>query len=637
MAEKIYKAPPGTGTAILGRTLPQLMYDATERYENLRALNQPQGDAWKPFSLDDFRRHSEELAVGLADLGLARGDHVALYMESDVYYCIVDMGCLIAGVVDVPIYLTHADDQIQYVITHSESSVVAVSDLDHLADILDVLEDCPSVRAVIVAEGVEQEELPTLPNGIAIHTIASVRDFGRRRLHDDERVLDRLVGQINPDDVATIIYTSGTTGQPKGVMLTHENITYNALTSYSGMSDFRPGPDGEVAISFLPLTHVFARTLQYGFLYHATSVYFTTPEKLSEDLKRVRPTIFLTVPRVLEKVYGKVLERVTQMSGVQKAIVNWALAVGERYDLSRPPSGLYRLQLAVADRILFHKWREALGGQVRYIIAGGAALNEKLSNLFGAAGLTVLQGYGLTESSPVITFNRPGRNRAGTVGEPIPGLQVTIAEDGEILTRGPHVMAGYFKDEERTAEVIDDDGWLHTGDIGEFTEDGYLRITDRKKDLFKLSTGKYVMPQPVENRITTHPLVEQAVVVGSGYQFCTALIFPDEEKLRVYARSHGLDPEGPIEELVTMPPIRNRIRQMVEEANEGMDHWTRVKRFRIVPAHLTTENGLLTPTMKVRRGGVHEEFADEIDEMYEEPEDNPNVVVVERMKKHAAA
>lgn len=637
MSQKIYKAPPGTGIAILGRTIPQLLYDATERYENLKALNQPQPEGWKPFSLEDFRRHSEELAVGLADLGLNRGDHLALYMESDVYFCIVDMGCLIAGVIDVPIYLTHADDQIQYVIHHSESSVVAVSDLGHLADIREVLVECPHVHSVIVAEGVQQEDLPEMPNDVKVYTLGMVRDFGRRRMHDDMGIVDRLLRRIKPDDVATLIYTSGTTGEPKGVMLTHENITYNALTAYSGIPDYRSGPDGEVAISFLPLTHVFARTLNYGFLYHATSVYYTTPEKLTDDLKRVRPTIFLTVPRVLEKVYGKVLERITQMRGPKKALVNWALEVGERFDLSTPPSGRYRVELAVADRILFHKWREALGGRVRYIISGGAALSKKLTNLFAAAGLTVLQGYGLTETSPVVTFNRPKRNRAGTVGEPMPGLQVKIADDGEILTRGPHVMHGYFKNEDQTREVIDEEGWLHTGDVGEFSDDGYLRITDRKKDLFKLSTGKYVMPQPIENRITAHPLVEQAVVVGSDYKYCTALIFPDQEKVRVYARANGLDPDEPIDELVTEPPIKNRILEIVEQGNDGMDQWSRVKRFRILPAHLSTENGLLTPTMKVRRGRVQEEFRDEIEEMYERGDEHPDVVVVEREEEYAHA
>ncbi|MEX0820548.1 MAG: long-chain fatty acid--CoA ligase [Rhodothermales bacterium] len=637
MKEIVYTAPDGTGKPVLGKTLPQLMYEAAERYENLRALNQPQGDGWKPFSLEDFRRHSEELAVGLTRLGLERGDRVALYMESDVYYCIVDMGCLIAGLVDVPIYLTHEPEQIQYVIDHSGAAAIAISDLEQLAAVREMLVDSSTVRWVIVAEGVEHEDVPALPDGIEMHTIGSIRDLGRRYLHDDPEAVAALTERVDPHDLATLIYTSGTTGRPKGVMLSHENITYDALTSFSGIPDYRPGADGETAISFLPLTHIFARALHYGFLYNGTSVYFTTPDDLTTVLKQVRPTVFLTVPRVLEKVYGNVLERITEMSGPKKALVNWALSVGERYTLSEEPSGLFRLQLAVADRILFRKWRDALGGRVRYIISGGAALSGKLANLFGAAGLSVLQGYGLTETSPVITFNRPGRNRAGTVGEPIPGLEVKIAEDGEILTRGPHVMLGYYRDEGRTREALDEDGWFHTGDIGEFTDDGFLRITDRKKDLFKLSTGKYVIPQPLENRLTTHPLIEQAVVVGSDYKYCTALVFPDEQKVRVLAGSQGTNRERPIEELVSTPAVKARFRQLVEEANEGMDHWSRIKRFRIIPAHLTTANGLLTPTMKVRRRRVHEAFKEQIEEMYATEEPEGSVIVVERVDHREAA
>lgn len=637
MEYDVYTAPPGTGSPHLGKTLPQLMYEAAERYRNLRALNQPQGETWKPFSLEDLRRHAEELAVGLTQLGLDRGDRVALYMESDVYYCILDMGCLVAGIVDVPIYLTHADDQIEYVITHSEAAAIAVSDPGHLDDIAGVLERCPSVKYVIIAEGIEQEDVPQLSGEIDVLTMASVRDLGRRRMHDEEGVVKRLLDRLSAHDLATIIYTSGTTGRPKGVMLSHENITYNALTAFSGMHDYRTGADGETAISFLPLTHIFARTLHYGFLYHGTSVYFTTPDHLTRDLPRVRPTMFLTVPRVLEKVYGKVLERITEMNGVKRALANWALSVGEDYDHGESPAGAYKMKLGAADRILFHRWRSALGGRIRYIISGGAALSEKLTKLFGAAGIDVLQGYGMTETSPVITFNRPGRNRAGTVGEPMPGLEVAIAEDGEILTRGPHIMQGYYKDTERTEETIDADGWLHTGDIGEFSDDGYLRITDRKKDLFKLSTGKYVMPQPLENRLTMHPLIEQAVVVGSGYKYCTALLFPDEEKMRVFARSRGIDGDRPVEDLVATPVLQQRFRRLVEDANKGMDHWSRIKRFRIVPTHLTPESGMLTPTLKIRRRHVQEAFEEQIEAMYTDEKQDTSTVVVERFDHREAA
>lgn len=614
-------------------TLTDLLYKAAARANNPRLLNQPQGDEWRPFSLEDFRRHSEETAVGLLAMGLERGDRVALYMESDAYFCIVDMACLIAGLIDVPIYLTHAPEQVKHVIDHSEATTVVVSTLQHLEDIREVLADCPTVKHVVVAEMAYDDEPAPLSGELSITNVADVRELGRGRIHGDSDRVKDLLDEVKPDDLATIIYTSGTTGQPKGVMLTHENISHNALTSFSGLPDYESGPDGEVVLSFLPLTHIFARSLYYGYIYHASTLYFSTPERLAQDFKKVHPTIFATVPRVLEKVYGSILERIMEMPAVKRSIANWALSVGERFETGHEPSTMLKIQLQLADRLMFRKWREALGGSVKYVISGGAALSPRLSDLFAAAGVTVLQGYGLTETSPVITFNRPGRNRAGTVGEPMPDVEVKIAEDGEILTRGPHVMKGYFKDPERTAEAIDEAGWFHTGDIGEFTGEGHLRITDRKKDLFKLSTGKYVMPQPIENRLTTNPLIEQTVVVGSGFNYCTALVFPDQDRLRAFAKSGGVNGQSDVEDLLQTEPVRRRFKELVEEANEGMDPWSRVKRFRLVAAHLTPENGLLTPTMKVRRAKVQEEFGEAIESMYEEADD-PSYIVVESLEDH---
>jgi long-chain acyl-CoA synthetase len=634
MTRKIYTAPAGTGTAVRGRTLPELLYEAAEQYPNRRALNQPADLGWIPFSIGDFKRHAEETAFGLRDIGLKKGDRVALYMESDVRFCVADMGCLLSGIIDVPIYLTHGPDQIQYVIAHSEAAAVMVSTIKHLHEIREVLRECPTVRHIIVANIAEEEILPDLPSQISTYTLGGIRAKGRR-YRAQAGAVEGLLESILPEDLATIIYTSGTTGTPKGVMLSHENISFNALTSFSGLPDYRPGENGEVTISFLPLTHVFARTLHYGFLYYGTSVYFTSPENLSRDLPKVRPTIFASVPRVIEKVYGSILERMGELSPVRKGIAQWALHLGERFEIGREPKGFYHVELDLANKLVFRKWREALGGNVKYIISGGAALNPRLANLFAAAGITVLQGYGLTETSPVISFNRPGRNRAGTVGEPIPAVEVAIAEDGEILTRGPHIMMGYYRDDQLTSEVLDEEGWFHTGDIGEMTEDGYLRITDRKKDLFKLSTGKYVMPQPVENRLTTHPLIEQAVVVGSDNKFCTALIFPDQQRLKSYARSQGIDASRPVPEILGEFSIRERYKELVEGANEGMDPWSRIKRFRLIAEHLTPENGMLTPTMKVRRGRVQEQFSADIEAMYEEDvEDSSDIIVVERHEHH---
>ena len=632
VSEKIYVAPPGSGTLTLGKTLPDLLYEASDRYVNHRALNQPDGDGWKSLSLDEYRRHSEEVALGLADLGLSHGDRLALYMESDVSFCIVDMGCLLAGVINVPMYLAHAPDQIQYVLVHSGARVVAVSSGKHLEEIRDALSACPAVSAVIVAEG----DIPdgvSLPDGIEACTLEAVRESGRRRLQESTEAIRELRERVGPKDMATILYTSGTTGQPKGVVLTHKNISANALTSFSGMPDYRTGEDGEQIISFLPLTHIFARTLHYGFMYHGSPVYFTSQDFLMQHIAKVQPTIFATVPRVLEKVYAAVLTRIAGMSGVQKAIASWALSVGERYDVSSQPSGIYAFSLKVADRLLFSKWRKALGGRVHFLISGGAALGAHLTNLFAAANITVLEGYGLTETSPVISFNRKGRVRPGTVGEPIPGAEVRIAEDGEILTRGPYVMEGYYKNDALTNEVIDGEGWFHTGDVGMFMPEGYLRITDRKKSLFKLSTGKYVAPQPIENRLRAHPVIEEAMVLGSGYRYCTALVFPDMEKLGGYARSFGVEEGISGEGLIALPEVQSHLRHLVEEANAGMDPWSRIKRFRIVLASLTTENSLLTPTMKVRRRQVEEAFAEDIEEIYGEGDLPASIVVVEKERQ----
>lgn len=633
MAEHIHTAPPGTGTSYLGRTLAEILYEADLHFKNPRLLNQPEEEEWRAVSLEEFRSYSEDTAVGFIDLGAARGGRVAMYMESDVYFCIVDMACLIAGLIDVPIYLTHAPEQVRYVIEHSEAETVTVSTLSRLEEIRGVLADCPTVKHVIVAEMTPDDNPDPLPNDISLRALADVREIGRRHSEKDGSMLRILLDQVDTDELATIIYTSGTTGRPKGVMLTHENISHNALTAFSGLPDYAPGPDGEVVISFLPLTHIFARSLYYGFIYHGTTLYFSTPDRLADDLRKVRPTVFSTVPRVLEKVYGSILERISGMSPMRQRIAKWALSVGEQYEIGRTLSPILRMKLLLADRLMFRKWREALGGRVKYIISGGAALSPKLSNLFAAAGVTVLQGYGLTETSPVIAFNRPGRNRAGTVGEPIPGVEIKIAEDGEILTRGPQVMKGYYKDEERTAEVIDADGWFHTGDIGDFTEEGHLRITDRKKDLFKLSTGKYVMPQPIENRLTAHPLVEQAVVVGSGYKYPTALVFPDIEKLEAYARSRGIRTRDAAD-LLKREDVRQRFKQFVEEANDGIDPWSRVKRFKLVMHPLTPENGLLTPTLKVRRSKVQDTLADEIESMYADGSED-EYVIVERQEDRA--
>jgi long-chain acyl-CoA synthetase len=445
-----------------------------------------------------------------------------------------------------------------------------------------------------------------------------VRRRGRAATTDLDGDIAALRAQIDPHDLATLLYTSGTTGQPKGVMLSHENVSFDALTAFSGIPAFILGDPQQTVLSFLPLTHIFARALHYGYMAYGMSVYFTTPKDVARALKAVRPTAFATVPRVLEKVYTSIRQKIMGMEGLQKRIGTWSLGVARRFELGERPPLTYRLEQALADALVFSKWREALGGRVELVVVGGAALSPELANVFGAAGITAVQGYGLTETSPVIAYNRPDRNHAGTVGEPMAGVEVRIADDGEILTRGPHVMMGYYKDPAKTAEVLSPDGWFHTGDIGTFTDTGLLRITDRKKSLFKLSTGKYVIPQPIENALADDALIDRAVVMGTGHKFCTALIFPAEDALRAWAREQGLNAELTLDHLVQLDAVVAHYQAAIDAANEGMDHWSTVKRFAVVPSELTVESGLLTPTMKVKRRAIHETFTGTLDALYDD-------------------
>ena len=604
---------------VMGKTLPELLYRACRRYENDRAFNQRANEGWRPLSLLEFKESTEEIALGLYDLSLAQGDRVGLFMQSDVYFCLADMGCLVAGLVDVPVYVTHTDDVVRYVLDHAEIRALIVSTTEDLDRLQPILRQLSRLETVIVAETQTARSHDT--HGARVMSLNDLRELGRGAVARGGPTAEELHSRVRPDDLATIIYTSGTTGRPKGVMLSHQNISSNALMAFSELHDYRPGSAGEVVLSFLPLTHIFARTLQYGHMAHGTSVYYSDPDNLTVDLKQVSPTIFATVPRVLEKVYTKIRERAALMKGIKRKLLYWALAVAHEYDVLQPPSGFGAIRLRLADRLVYRKWREALGGRVKYIISGGAALNADLANVFAAARVIVLQGYGLTETSPIISFNRPDRNRPDTVGLLLPAVEVKIADDGEILTRGPHVMQGYFKDPERTNEVIDSDGWLHTGDIGELSDDGFLRLTDRKKDLFKLSTGKYVMPQPLESRLTAEPLVEQAVVVGTGYKFCSALIFPDQDVLKNFGRSRRLDPMLSVHELLAHPTVIARFERIVEKANRGMEPWSTIKHFALVPERLTVESGLLTPTMKVRRAAIHDKYAPLIALVYERASD----------------
>lgn len=616
MPGPIHTAPENSSQPVLGKTLPQMIYDACEAYQNPRALNQPTGDGWTPMALDEFRLRSERTALGLLDVGLQRGEKVAFLLQSDVNFCVSDMGCLLAGLIDVPVYLSTAPHQMQYVINHAEAKALVVAGEEQLRVAEEILPDLPDVHTVIICEVDGDPPEANLPDGVAFLTLDQVQERGSASTDDVDAAIADLREQIHPEDLATLIYTSGTTGKPKGVMLSHQNISFNALTSINELTGFEPGPDGEVAISFLPLTHVFARALQYAYIGSGISVYFCDPDNLVDALPKVQPTAFASVPRVLEKVYAGIQRKIMDMEGLQKTIGNWALGLARQFKMGEHASLPFTLKRSLADSLVFSKWRQALGGRVKYIVVGGAALQPDLANTLAAAKIETLQGYGLTETSPVIAFTRPERNQPGTVGDPLPGVDVRIADDGEILTRGPHVMQGYYKAPEKTDRVMTD-GWFHTGDIGEF-DGNFLKITDRKKDLFKLSTGKYVMPQPIENELGSQPLVDKAIVIGNGRKFCAALIFPTEDQVRAQARELGIDDAQSLPELLDEPAIVSVFQTLVDNANKGMDHWSTVKRFALIPDELTVDTGLLTPTLKVKRPKIREAYEDEINALYED-------------------
>ncbi|MDJ0744038.1 MAG: AMP-binding protein [Xenococcaceae cyanobacterium MO_167.B27] len=677
---KINKSDSTIDRPILGRTLPSLLDEACKSYPNYRAFNQWKTNAWQPQSNAKMRIATEELALGLLEEELEQGDKIALLMHSDLNFCLADFGSLVAGLINVPIDLTQTIDNIVFILSHSEAKVLIVSDLDLLAQIIPYLGNTPNLHTVIVADipddwsekriqlltcgvnefGVKNQEsevdelennnpkftsstlnvqqktpnysqaclcipmllcqgrqdlhCPRLPQCIQLLSLDEVRARGKKLWNQEG--LKQLRSSISPQDLATIVYIAGETGEPKGVMLSHENITADILTTFRSIPDLKPGAI-ETVLSFLPLTHIFARALIYGHLNYGHSIYFSTPNRAVRDFKTVQPTLVATVPRLLEKIYHKIIDRGSKLKRIQKIIFNWAFKLAQNYELGNSISIFNALQLKLADWLVFSQWRKPFGGRLKYFISGGAGLRAEIANLLSGAGMIVLQGYGLTETSSVICCNRNGLNRAGTVGLPIPGVEIAIAPDREILVKAPYVMQGYYKNPEATKSVIDESGWLHTGDLGAFTPEGFLTITGSKKDLFKLSTGKYVIPQPLEEQVERSRLVAQAVAVGREKKFCGMLIFPDLEQLQKQAEALG-GQHLPTEDLLKQPEIIALYQTLVDRANEKLPRWSNVKQFQLVNPKLSVENRLLEPNLQVNRSQVNKIFAREINALYGE-------------------
>jgi len=566
---------------------------------------------WVQTGKQEFTEKVRHLALGLYELGVRKGDRVSVHSENSAEWVICDQAILSLGAANVPIYTTQPGEQIKYILENSGSKVHIVSNDELFADTKPLMKSIENIEAVITIFGSKHKKLKPFE---------SILELGKEKDQENPNLFEELKAEISPDDLATLIYTSGTTGDPKGVMLTHNNIASNLLASLERVPFDSDVKEGEQMLSYLPLSHVFERLITYMYLSMGYPIYYIEDvNEIREDFEYVKPFFFATVPRLLEKVHTGIKVKGQEMSGIKKQLYYWAVNRAQDYDPEHPPTGIGALKHKLADKLVYSKIRELFGGRLLGCVSGGAALSPEIFRFFNAIGIYCGQGYGLTETSPVISVTDVDYMRVGSSGRPLTDVEVKIAEDGEIWTRGPHVMKGYFNNEEKTREVMTDEGWFKTGDVGKL-EDNYLFITDRKKSVFKLSTGKYVAPQIIENKLTTNGYVEQAMVIGYKRKFCSALIVPSFENVKKRLKSKGYSVS---EDFSNDENVRKLIQQEVDKVNRELSPWETVKKFYILEEPFTVESGELTPTMKTKRPVINERYQDEINSMYEDVEQEP--------------
>ncbi len=613
-----------TPVSLFSKTLPALLDDACDRHPNATAFNQWTPKGWQTQSNQALQQQIEAVALGLRQLGLQPGDRVAFLMPSNVHFAMADLGCLLAQLVDVPLDLTQTLENMVFALRHSAAKALIVSNLALLKELSPYLANLPTLAQVIVSEAAENGPEITaaidLPDSVQVTALTALQTLGETQR--SVAALAQLRSALQPSDLATIIYIPGATGELLGVTLTHENIAGNALATFGELPDLAWG-DGESALTFLPLTHIFARHLLYGHIYHGHSIYFSDIHHFMKHLQEIHPTVVATVPLLLEKIYQQICDRGSKLKSRWARIAfNWALGIAQRYELGQPTDPLYPWLLKLADRAVLRHWRSLFGGRLKYLLSGGAALKPAIANVLTAAGIPILQGYGLTQSGGVVCFNRPHDNRARSVGSPIPGVELAIAADQEVLVRGAYITAGYYHHPMATADLIDAQGWLHTGDFGRLITAGHLQITGLKKTLFKLSTGKYIAPQPIETRLQASPLIAYAMLVGADRKFCAALIFPNLAVLR--DRAQALDLPQSEAELLQHPCILGWYQAVVDAANCHLPYWSIVKRFRLINAELTIANGLLNAQQEIDRYQITQHFASELAALYGEALPEPS-------------
>ncbi len=566
------------------------------------ALVTKENGKWVKTSSQDFKNQVDAFSRGLLRLGVKPNDKIAIISHNNqTKWDITDLGILQVGAQDVPIYPTISSEDYEYILNHAEVSMVFVSNEE-------IYQKLNSIK----------NNVPTLNNVFSFEQIKNVKNWnevielGKDTSNQDE--VQAKKDAVKPDDLATLIYTSGTTGRPKGVMLSHKNISAVVI---SAAKRIPPLPKNARVISFLPTCHIFERIIHYLYEYKGFGIYFAESiDQIGDNIREVKPHLFTAVPRLLEKVYDKIIAKGQDLTGIKKSLFFWAVKVGEEFDFSKQNKFPYSLKLKLARKLIFSKWREALGGEVRYIVSGSAALQPRLQRVFNAATLYILEGYGLTETAGVVSVNSPNDLwKIGTVGRPIDVTEVKIADDGEILAKGPNMMIGYYKDPEKTAEVFTGE-YFHTGDIGELDKDGVLKITDRKKEMFKTSGGKYVAPQLLENAMKQSPFIEQIMVVGEGQKLVAALIQPNFPFVIEWAKRHNIKLSGDYEELSLSSKVIDRIQEEIDKYNKPFGKWETIKLFRLTPQEWTVDDGLLTPTMKLKRKAIKEKYVDLYNDIY---------------------
>jgi long-chain acyl-CoA synthetase len=596
------------GFDTIPQTIPHFCLESFRRNNKRDALAFKVGEAWNQLSGAQVIERVRRIALGLAQMGVKAGDRIAIISENRPEWSLTDLAILSLRAVNVPIYTTQAVEQIRYILEDSGAKMLFVSGKKLLKHAEAAIQSVERIEKLVFFD---EDAKPTGDNRAT--TLAEIERHGVNA--GDSIDFDKLLAEVKADDLATIIYTSGTTGEPKGVMLTHENFTSNVTAISKGL----PIKNTDRSLAVLPLSHIFERTVFYVLCSNGVSIHYCAAfDQLASHLQEVKPTIMTAVPRLFEQVYHKIVKKGKAAGGYKTRLFNWALEVGQEYwtakDMHERVSPALAAKHALASRLVFSKWRDGVGGSLRFFVSGGAPLSKKLSYAFWAAGIPILQGYGMTEAC-VVCANRPEDNKVGSIGTPFEGIEMKIGPQDEILVRGKNVMQGYYNKPEETTKAIDEEGYYHTGDVGYKDKDGHFYVTDRLKDLFKLSNGKYVAPLQVESLLKQSPLVSQAVVVGSGRKQVGALIVPDWDALKDALKEDGIDAKGDREELCENPYVVKRVQADAVALTRELSDYERVKRVYLLPREFSIDKGEMTPTLKIKRGVIDEKYEEAIDEI----------------------